>query len=196
MHEEILDGWCSRLEPTITVILLVPVQRFGRQRRKLSLAMEALIVGWFEPISLPSLGIELCYGRIDSGADFSTLHARDVVVVGAGSEVEFTPPLLRRQSSSDHFPAGGVRRVRAPCVDERIIRNSGGSEELRYVILAEVHLGARVVETELTLTHREGMRFPLLVGRQTLVDLGPVLIDPAHDCLTEPEFERAREDRA
>jgi hypothetical protein len=147
--------------------------------------MEALIVGWFEPISLPSLGIELCYGRIDSGADFSTLHARDVVVVGSGSEVEFTPPLLRRQTSSEHFPAGGVRRVRAPCVDQRIIRNSGGTEELRYVILTELRLGKLITETELTLTHREGMRFPLLVGRQTLVDLGPIFIDPARECMTE-----------
>jgi len=146
--------------------------------------MEALIVGWFEPISLPTLGIELCYGRIDSGADFSTLHARDVTLVGTGSEVEFTPPLLRRQTSSDHFPAGGVRRVRAPCVDQRIIRNSGGTEELRYVILTELRLGNVTTETELSLTHREGMRFPLLVGRQTLVDLGQLLIDPGRDCLT------------
>src|SRR5688572_19104456 len=132
--------------------------------------MEALLVGWFQPVSLPNLGIELCYGRIDSGADFSTLHAREVVVVGSGSEVEFTPPLLRRQATSDHFPAGGVRRVRAPCVDQRIIRNSGGTEELRYVILTEIRLGAFQAETEITLTHREGMRFPLLVGRQTLID--------------------------
>jgi len=146
--------------------------------------MEALIVGWFEPISLPNLGIELCYGRIDSGADFSTLHARDVTLVGTGSEVEFTPPLLRRQTSSDHFPAGGVRRVRAPCVDQRIIRNSGGTEELRYVILTELRLGNLITETELSLTHREGMRFPLLVGRQTLVELGQLLIDPGRDCVT------------
>jgi hypothetical protein len=46
-------------------------------------------------------------------------------------------------------------------------------------------LGNLIAETELTLTHREGMRFPLLVGRQTLVDLGPILIDPARECITE-----------
>jgi|SRR6478735_6701287 len=147
--------------------------------------MDVLVVGWFEPVSLPGLGIDLCYGRIDSGADYSTLHARDVQLVGAGSEVEFTPPLLRRQSSAEAWPGGGVRRVRAPCLDQRIIRNSGGTEELRYVILTEVRLGNIEAETELTLTHREGMRFPLLVGRQTLVDLGPgILIDPSRECLT------------
>jgi hypothetical protein len=147
--------------------------------------MEALLVGWFEPVSLPNLGIDLCFGRIDSGADYSTLHARDVTLVGSGSEVEFTPPLLRRQSSSDGWPGGGVRRVRAPCIDQRIIRNSGGVEELRFVILTELRLGDLLAETELTLTHREGMRFPLLVGRQTLLDLGrPILIDPGAECIT------------
>jgi hypothetical protein len=146
---------------------------------------EPLLVGWFEPVSLPHLGIELCYGRIDSGADYSTLHARDVVSLGGGSEVEFTPPLLRRQTSSDGFPAGGVRRVRARCIDQRVIRNSGGVEELRYVIATEFRMGTLHAETELTLTHREGMRFPLLVGRQTLVDLGrKILIDPGRECLT------------
>jgi len=146
---------------------------------------EPLLVGWFEPVSLPALGIELCYGRIDSGADYSTLHARNVVSLGGGSEVEFTPPLLRRQASSAGFPAGGVRRVRARCIDQRVIRNSGGVEELRYVIATELRLGSLHAETELTLTHREGMRFPLLVGRQTLVDLGTkVLIDPGRECVT------------
>lgn len=147
--------------------------------------MEALLVGWFEPVSLPKLGIELCFGRIDSGADYSTLHARDVTLVGSGAEVEFTPPLLRRQSSSEGWPGGGIRRVRAPCIDQRLIRNSGGGEELRYVILTQLCLGELEAETELTLTHREGMRFPLLVGRQTFHDLGrPVLIDPGRECIT------------
>lgn len=151
--------------------------------------MEPLVLGWFEPVSLPELGVELCYARVDSGADYSTLHARDVVRVGSGHQVEFTPPLLRRQDTVIEWPSGGVRRVRAPCIDERLIRSSSGHEALRYVILTELCLGQLRAEVELTLTHREGMRFPMLLGRKSLLGLPrPVLIDPSRERLTEAEL--------
>jgi hypothetical protein len=143
-----------------------------------------LVVGWFEPIALPELGIERAFARMDTGADFSTLHARDVLLVEEGRVVEFTPPLLRVQRASDDWQDGGLRRVRAPLVAERWVRSSNGGEEQRLVIRSRLVLGAASAAVELGLTSRGGMRFPALIGRSALAALG-ALVDPSRSELTE-----------
>ncbi|HSC88180.1 MAG TPA: RimK/LysX family protein [Polyangiaceae bacterium] len=128
-----------------------------------------VILGWREWLALPELGIERIAAKIDTGARTSALHARDMVVVHTeqGMMAEFTPPLLRHQSGAN-WPGGGVRRVRAPLVDERIVKSSNGDEEPRWVIRTEFVLGGLTFTSELSLTNRAGMTFPVLIGRQAL----------------------------
>lgn len=137
-----------------------------------------LVVGWHEPVALPDLGIELAYAKIDTGADTSTLHARDVRIVGEGKarRVQFTPPLLRRQTSCESWPEGGVRHVTAPLVDERTVRSSMGEDELRVIIRTRFVLGPLEFEANFSLTSREGLRFPVLMGRDALE--GRAVVDP------------------
>lgn len=141
------------------------------------------LLGWREWLALPELGIQRIAAKIDTGARTSALHARDMVVVHTdeGMVAEFTPPLLRHQGSADTWPLGGVRRVRAPLVDERIVRSSNGEEEPRWVIRTTFTLGGIDFESELTLTNRAGMRFPVLIGRQAL--RGRFLVNPGRSHL-------------
>lgn len=141
------------------------------------IAPALLRVGWHERVRLPDLGIEQAFAKLDTGADSSTLHARDIVIRedGATRFVEFTAPLLRRQESCQEWPGGGVRRVRAPVADERIVRSSNGEDEARIVIRTTLILGELAFEARFSLTSREGLRFPLLLGRDALA--GRVLID-------------------
>jgi hypothetical protein len=149
-----------------------------------------LIVGWHEPVALPDLGIELAYAKIDTGADTSTLHARDVRIVGEGATrlVKFTPPLLRHQSSCESWPEGGVRHVTAQLVEERIVRSSMGEDEIRVIIRTRLVLGPLKFEANFSLTSRVGLRFPVLIGRDALE--GRVLVDPAKSHLLAGAPER------
>ena len=141
----------------------------------------ALIVGWHERVSLPQLGIESAFAKFDTGADGSSLHARDIVILHDEGCVEFTAPTLRRQSSCLSWPGGGVRRVRAPLVDTRIVRSSNGEEAPRPVVRSLFALGGSEFEVDFSLTSREGMRFPILIGRNALQ--GRFLVDSGNSHL-------------
>jgi hypothetical protein len=48
------------------------------------------------------------------------------------------------------------------------VRDSGGHEELRYVIETRITIGEDVFDAEVTLTDRDSMRFRALLGRTAL----------------------------
>jgi hypothetical protein len=142
-----------------------------------------VVAGWHERAALPLLGIDAAFAKLDTGADTSSLHARDIIVSRDHREVEFTAPFLRTQKDCKEFPGGGVRRVRAPLVEERIVRSASG-EEIRYVIATTLVLGKTELVAHFSLTNREGLRFPLLIGRDALS--GRFLVDPAGAHLLDP----------
>lgn len=147
------------------------------------------VIGWHEAIALPDLGIDRIYAKIDTAADHSTLHAQAIVRVNQGEDgapcdsVDFTPPLLRRQASCEEWPRGGVRRVRAPIIDERVVRSSNGTDDVRLVIATRLVLGGSTLNARFTLTNRDGLRFPVLIGRSALT--GEFLVDAGRCHLTE-----------
>lgn len=136
-------------------------------------------IGWREWIGLPELGIERIAAKIDTGARTSVLHARDIVRLedDDGPFIEFTPPLLRRQDRVQSWETGGIRRVRAALVDERIVRSSSGKDERRYVVRTSVEVRGESFECEFSLTTRARLRFPILLGRGAL--RGRFLVDVA-----------------
>lgn len=139
-----------------------------------------IVVGWHERVSLPDLGIESAFAKIDTGADSSTLHARDIAIVSREGErfAEFTAPLLRKQTSCESWPGGGLRRVEAPIVDTRIVRSSNGEDESRPIIETTLRVGSSTFLARFSLTNREGLRFPMLIGRDALARR--FLVDSEH----------------
>jgi hypothetical protein len=131
-------------------------------------------IGWREWIGLPELGIERIAAKVDSGARTSALHARDIVLLPNGW-VEFTAPLLKTQRSVSTWEGGGVRRVRARLVEERLVRSSNGHDEERPVISTAISVHGHEFLCEFSLTTRTRLRFPVLLGRSALS--GRFLID-------------------
>jgi len=128
-------------------------------------------VGWREWVALPELGILAIKAKVDTGARTTALHAYDFEeVVDNGTRcLRFkTHPLQR---------GGDVVVCQAEVVDKRVVSDSGGHRERRWVILSELRMGELSWPVEITLTSRKDMRFRMLIGRTALNHRA--LVDPS-----------------
>ena len=78
----------------------------------------------------------------------------------------------------------------AAVVDRRVVTDSGGHDETRYVIVTLLALGGREWPIEMTLAGRDDMRFRMLLGRSAL--RGRAIVDPSHSYLTRRPRRRER----
>lgn len=69
-----------------------------------------------------------------------------------------------------------VQTCVAPIVDRRMISDSGGHREMRYVISTTISLGTITTQVEFTLADRDSMRFRMLLGRSAMA--GMFLVNP------------------
>lgn len=138
------------------------------------------VIGWREYLALPELGIGRIKAKVDTGARTSALHAAKLRTYRAddGSErVRFV------------VPTQGERKTRInvdlPVLEWRRVKSSNGRVENRPVVVTAVELSARQWPIELTLTRRDEMNFPMLLGRQAL--RARVLVDVSKSFLASPK---------
>jgi hypothetical protein len=134
------------------------------------------VIGWREWLSLPDLGIQAVKAKIDTGARSSAIHAFDIKSRSFRGRTRLRFKVHPYQHSSHE-----TWESEAYVIDQRQIRNSGGSTELRYVILTTAQLDEYEWPIELTRTTRDVMGFRMLLGRQAL--RGRFLIDPRRSFL-------------
>ena len=118
-----------------------------------------LILGRNDRVDLPGLGLTDIHAKIDTGAYTSSLHCSSAEVVNGKLEFvlmdEEHPEFTGMIFTFDEF-------------DQREIRSSTGEAELRYVIRTTVKIYNRTFRTQFSLSAREKMRFPILLGRRVL----------------------------
>jgi hypothetical protein len=121
------------------------------------------IIGWREWVALPDLGVGAIKAKIDTGARSSSLHAFDLerFDLDGSPAVRFSIHPRQRQRK-------GAVVVTAPLAGERLVRNPGGREEVRPVILTNVEWNGLIWQVELNLTRRDEMGFRMLLGRQAI----------------------------
>lgn len=132
---------------------------------------EKIMIGWRETLSLPALGIHTINAKIDTGAKTSCLHAFKVKTFKKEG-VQWVRFWLHPHQKDD----SEVVICEAPVIDRRIVRNSGGYEEKRYVIRTEIKLGTEQWPVDITLTNRENMAFRMLLGRTAMRPR--IIVDP------------------
>ncbi len=129
-------------------------------------------VGWREWVALPELGIPGLKAKLDTGARTAALHAFQLEAFQEQGRlmVRFGIHPLRRRPKVEVYCVAEV-------VDRRVVSDSGGHRERRYVIRTPVALAGQTWPIEITLTNREDMLFRMLLGRTSL--RGRFLVDPA-----------------
>ena len=115
---------------------------------------------------------------MDTGARTSALHAFEVQAFERGAErwVRFWVHPVQRDVTVELC-------CEARVTDRRMVRDSGGHEELRYVIRTPLLLGGASWPIEVTLTDRDSMGFRMLLGRSAI--RGRYLVDPNKSYLVD-----------
>lgn len=130
------------------------------------------VLGWREWARLPDLGVRSIKVKLDTGARTSALHA-----FGLRRFTRDGRPMVRFEIHPLQRSADSTVAAEAVVVDERVVRNSGGREEVRPVIRTTLQIGTERWPIEVTLARRDQMGFRMLLGREalkgrTVVDAG------------------------
>ncbi len=122
-----------------------------------------ITIGWKEWFAFSDLGLPAIKAKIDTGAKTSSLHAFNIkTFMRDGKEyVKFQiHPLQKNQKIT--------RICVAPIIDHRLVSDSGGKKEKRYVIESMLTIGEINLNIEITLSNRDTMAFRMLLGREAI----------------------------
>lgn len=122
-----------------------------------------LTLGWREWVGLPELRVPRIKAKVDTGARTSSLHAFNLRPFSQDGDqrIEFSLHPGQRDLET-------IVVCRASVVDKRIVTDSGGHKEERWVISTLLSIGPHTWPIEITLAARDDMRFRMLLGRNAL----------------------------
>jgi hypothetical protein len=117
------------------------------------------MLGRYDRVDLPELGLCNIHAKIDTGAYTCSLHCKMAEVVDG--KLEF---ILLDQ---EHPEFTGMRFVFAN-FEKRNLKNSFGEVEKRFVIVTSITIFEEIITTEFSLSNRGSLKFPILIGRKIL----------------------------
>ena len=130
-----------------------------------------LILGWREWASLPELNVPAIKVKVDTGAKTSAIHAFDVEC------------FKRNRNDFLRFGVHPLQKItnlliecEARLIDERLVSDSGGHSEMRYVIETPLEICQHRWHVEFTMTNRDSMSFRVLLGRRAMENRA--IVDP------------------
>lgn len=126
------------------------------------------IIGRLERVDIPKWNLYDLEAKIDTGAYTSSLHCHYIQTYNNNSMVEFK---LLDPSHEDY----SKELLKMPVYNAKQVKSSNGMSEERIIVKATIVLATLEVETQLSLTDRSEMRYPLLIGRSLLQ--GRFLVD-------------------
>jgi hypothetical protein len=116
------------------------------------------LIGRREFVEFPELGIGPIEAKVDTGAYTSSLHVEKIDV-----NYENSKPILYFTIEQND-----PKQWRFENFDKKTIKNSFGEAEERYVIKTLIKIGRKKVRSTISLSNRDTMRYPVLIGRRVL----------------------------
>lgn len=121
------------------------------------------IIGRREFVNFPLLKINRVEAKIDTGAYTCSIHCNNIILKTENNKQILTFQLLDdRVYFFEYFT-------------RKKIKNSFGEMEERYIIKTLIAIGGKKIKTTISLSDRESMRYPVLIGRRLLK--GKFIID-------------------
>ena len=114
------------------------------------------LIGRREFVDFPLLSITHVEAKIDTGAYTSSIHCKDIKQIKKDGKDILQFKLL---DDTIHSIETFTRKH---------IKNSFGEKEERYVIKTLIRIGKKRIQTTVSLSDRENMRYPVLIGRRLL----------------------------
>jgi hypothetical protein len=121
------------------------------------------LIGRREFVDFPELDLYSVEAKIDTGAYTSSIHCKDIVL-----KEENRKPVLCFKLLDESHPEYSEKVYEFSRFDRKTIKNSFGEMEERYIIKTLIRLGKKNIRTTLSLSDRENMRYPVLIGRRML----------------------------
>lgn len=138
------------------------------------------LIGRREYVSFPQLGLSNIEAKIDTGAYTSALHCEEIYL--KDQTLFFTVNEIPGDDSTK-------KEFRFEDFTTKKIKNSGGEMEERFIIRTVLKIGKKNIWARISLTNRDNMRYPILIGRKPLK--GKFLIDVNQLHTGGPKVEKA-----
>lgn len=117
------------------------------------------ILGRYDRVDLPQLGLSNIHAKIDTGAYTSSLHCHKAEVIDG--RLEFI------LMDEEHPEFTGMKFI-SHNFDKRDIKNSFGETENRFVIVTSIKIFNEEITSEFSLSNRGSLKFPILLGRKII----------------------------
>lgn len=134
-------------------------------------------IGWKEWFGLDCLSLPAIKGKIDTGAKTSSLHAFNIENFYI-EDVEYVKFDIHPLQKNKKLVRTCVSRV----IDQRMVSDSGGKKEKRFVIKSDLKIGEKKFRIEITLANRDTMAFRMLLGREAIKQ-AKMMVDPSKSFL-------------
>ena len=125
------------------------------------------LIGRREFVDFPLLDLNGIEAKIDTGAYTSSIHCDDIILknVSGTPTLFFTIKLEGTEKKDFSFTEFTTKKI----------KNSFGEMEERYIIRTILKIGKKNIMASISLSNRDKMRYPVLIGRKPLK--GKFLID-------------------
>lgn len=130
--------------------------------------MKKKIIGRVDKVDFPALDLFNVDVKIDTGAYTSAIHCSQIIEENNTLKCTFY--------SEGHANFSG-KEVVFDTYSRTNVKSSNGFKENRYKIKSEVIFFEKTYKINLTLSTREDMKFPVLIGRQFLKNKFMVDVD-------------------
>ncbi|TVZ52598.1 ATP-dependent zinc protease [Dokdonia sp. Hel_I_53] len=121
--------------------------------------MPKKIIGRTDKADFPELGFEDIDVKIDTGAYTSSIHCHSITEVDS---------LLICTFFDKKHPLYNGKELVFEDYDIAAVKSSNGEIQYRYEVQSDIRIFNKKYKISLTLSSREDMRFPVLLGRKFL----------------------------
>lgn len=121
--------------------------------------MEKQIIGRIDVVDFPKLKLENIAIKIDTGAYTSSIHCKDI---------EEVDDVLKCKFLDESHPNYNGKQFTFDNYDIVYVRSSNGQADIRYSVVSNIRLFGKLYPITLTLSSRDDMKYPVLIGRKFL----------------------------